>query len=86
VGERRGGGSMFPEKRGRTVGGEGADRWALGAREREGELQEGFPGYCWAGLASGRPSAGFFFCSASFFYFLFPVFKSLCCLKIVKLI
>jgi hypothetical protein len=43
-------------------------------REREKGCGEVFSGWCWAGLASGWPSAGFlFFCSISFSYFLFPV-------------
>jgi hypothetical protein len=52
----------------------GTDRWGRGVSERERGKAAG--GFSWAGPVLGRPSGYLFsfFCSDSFFYFLFSVF------------
>jgi hypothetical protein len=67
----------------RKVGGRLGEKVPIGGPwvpEREGELREGFLGCCWAGLASGRPSAGFlFFFSVLLLFSIFCfLFSNLC--------
>jgi hypothetical protein len=55
------------KRRGVAVGEDDTDGWGLSVSVKgRGGCGWFFPGWCWAGLASGRPSAGFLFFSSQF--------------------